>query len=78
MTETIPSWTVEHHEKMYRSLARAFKIDPDAPDALEKLRALNDIEVANAAPKLAGEENTTGNPCLDGWFHAQPLGFENI
>lgn len=71
MIETIPTWTLERHEVMYRSLARAFKIDPDAPDALEKLRELPDLAVAEAAPKIAGEVNTTGCPCADGWFHAK-------
>ncbi|KAI5294113.1 hypothetical protein KEM52_004686 [Ascosphaera acerosa] len=78
MIETIPTWTLERHEKMYRSLARAFSIDPDAPDALDKLRALDDLDVAEAAVKVAGVDNTTGCPCADGWFHASPPSWKSI
>lgn len=66
---TIPTWSLEHHEKHYRALLAHLDIDPDSPTALDQLRGVSQEQVAAATLPVAGTFVATGNPCDDGVFH---------
>lgn len=78
LINTIPTWSLEHHERHYQALLQFLEIDRDAPDALEKLRNLPDSVVADAATAVAGIIGATGNPCDDGYFHTVKPVFNDI
>ena len=75
---TIPTWTLERHEKHYRALLQYLKIDPDTTDSLEQLRKIPEETVAAATVPVEGVFVCTGNPCDDGNFHASPPSFDTI
>ncbi|KAM0543289.1 hypothetical protein ACHAPJ_012373 [Fusarium lateritium] len=68
---TLPTWTLEHHEKHYCALLKYLEIDPDAPDSLEQLRKVPQQAVADATLHVEGVFVATGNPCYDGTFHTE-------
>ncbi|RSL82898.1 hypothetical protein CEP51_004838 [Fusarium floridanum] len=75
---TIPTWTLSHHEKHYRALLEYLGIDPDSPSSLEQLRSVPEHVVASATIPVEGHLNATGNPCYDGVFHAAKPTFNTI
>ncbi|KAM5377485.1 hypothetical protein ACJZ2D_004854 [Fusarium nematophilum] len=75
---TIPAWTLDHHEKHYRALLKYLGIDPDSPSALDQLRSVPQDVVARATIPVEGIFNATGNPCDDGVFHAVRPSFNSI
>lgn len=75
---TIPTWSLDQHEKHYRALLRYLRIDPDAPDSLEQLRRVPQDVVAAATVPVEGVFVCTGNPCDDGVFHESPPSFNTI
>ncbi|CAG8179205.1 unnamed protein product [Penicillium salamii] len=68
LSPAIPAWTMEQHDSFFEAVCRHFDIDP-AGNAIEKLRAIPQQELANASPAIQGVPSGTGNPCLDGWFY---------
>lgn len=80
LINTIPTWSLEHHERFYRALCRYLGIDPDADaaNALDQLRELRDSVVADATTAVAGIVGTTGNGCDDGWFHGKAPQFNDL
>lgn len=70
LSPAIPAWTMEQHDRFFEKVCRYFNIDPDV-DALEKLRAIPQQELANASPDIQGVPSGTGNPCLDDWFYRE-------
>ncbi|KAF4456137.1 hypothetical protein FALBO_15481 [Fusarium albosuccineum] len=75
---TIPTWTLNHHEKHYRALLTYLGIDPDSPSSLEQLRNTPQDVVARATIPVEGIFNATGNPCDDGIFHSSKPSFNTI
>ncbi|KAM0414737.1 hypothetical protein ACHAPT_013428 [Fusarium lateritium] len=75
---TIPTWSLSHHEKHYRALLQYLDIDPDSPSALDQLRYTPQDVVACATIPVEGIFNATGNPCDDGIFHATSPSFNTI
>ncbi|KAH8649974.1 Alpha/Beta hydrolase protein [Xylariales sp. PMI_506] len=75
---TIPVWSVDHHEKHYRALLEYLKIDRDAPDTLEQLRAVPQDVIAKATLPVEGVFVCSGNPCDDGVFHAKSPQFRDL
>jgi carboxylesterase type B len=71
LSVAIPSWTIEQHEWLFEATCHHFNIDPSRSDVLELLRKIPQQELANATPLIQGVLSGTGNPCLDGWFHAK-------
>ncbi|KAH6718645.1 acetylcholinesterase [Leptodontidium sp. MPI-SDFR-AT-0119] len=71
---SIPAWSLEQHEKLFRAICIHFDIDPDSESSLDKLRALPEQILADATPAIQGVPAGTGNPCIDGWYYrASPL-----
>lgn len=75
---TIPTWSIDRHEKHYRALVKYLGIDPDSPSSLDELRKVPEHVVAAATVPLEGMFNATGNPCDDGNFHATAPSFNKI
>lgn len=75
---TIPTWSLEHHERHYRALLTYLEIDPDASDSLEQLRKVPQEVIAAATLPVEGIFVCTGNPCDDGVFHAKRPSFDGI
>ncbi|OGM45334.1 putative acetylcholinesterase [Aspergillus bombycis] len=69
LSVSIPAWSIEQHEQLFRAVCRHFDIDPAQLDVLDCLRRIPQQELANATPIIQGVLSGTGNPCLDGWFH---------
>ncbi|OOO09570.1 Carboxylesterase type B [Aspergillus oryzae] len=69
LSVSIPAWTMEQHEELFRAVCRHFNIDPSQSDVLDRLRRIPQQELANATPIIQGVLSGTGNPCLDGWFY---------
>ncbi|KAJ5308922.1 hypothetical protein PENANT_c013G09538 [Penicillium antarcticum] len=69
LSSAIPAFTMEQHDRFFEDVCRYFHIDPACQDALDKLRAIPQQEIANATPAIQGVPSGTGNPCLDGWFY---------
>ncbi|GAB1210246.1 hypothetical protein APSETT445_009037 [Aspergillus pseudonomiae] len=69
LSVSIPAWSMEQHEELFRAVCRHFDIDPSRSDVLDCLRHIPQQELANATPIIQGVLSGTGNPCLDGWFH---------
>lgn len=74
---TIPTMSLEEHEKIYQRLLRHFNIDGTKPDALEKLRAVPELDVADATHAVYDTPNTVSSACEDGVFHIAPSTFED-
>lgn len=71
---SIPAWTMEQHEDLFAAVCRWYKLDPQEPNILDKLRQIPEQDLANASSSISGVLSGTGNPCLDGWFYqADPL-----
>lgn len=70
LSASIPSWTLEEHERLFKAVCQCFDIAFDDPQVLELLRAIPQQALANATGRAHGVEASTGNPCLDGWFHS--------
>ncbi|KAJ5245545.1 hypothetical protein N7489_005641 [Penicillium chrysogenum] len=75
---TIPTWTLSHHEKRYCALLKYLHIDPDSPSTLDQLRNVPQDVVSRATIHVEGIFNATGNPCDDGVFHAVTPSFNAI
>ncbi|KAF4442960.1 hypothetical protein F53441_11604 [Fusarium austroafricanum] len=75
---TIPTWSLDHHEKRYRALLRYLGIDADSPSALDQLRNVPEDVIAAATIPVEGNFNATGNPCDDGVFHMSRPSFNAI
>ena len=75
---TIPTWSMDRHEKHYRALLTYLGIDPESPTSLEELRAVPQDIVAKATVPVEGIVVATGNPCDDGVFHAEAPTFDRI
>lgn len=69
LSVSIPPWTIEQHEALFRAVCRYFKIDASQPDVLDRLRQIPQQKMANSTPAIQGVLSGTGNPCLDGWFY---------
>ncbi|KAJ5708346.1 hypothetical protein N7488_008147 [Penicillium malachiteum] len=69
LSAAIPAWTMAQHNKFFETVCDHFDINPAANDALERLRAIPQQELANATPDIQGVPSGTGNPSLDGWFY---------
>jgi carboxylesterase type B len=69
LSAAIPPWTMSQHDCFFETVCVYFRIDPAAPDALDKLRSIPQQELANATPEIQGVPSGTGNPCMDGWFY---------
>ncbi|CAJ0546565.1 Ff.00g011920.m01.CDS01 [Fusarium sp. VM40] len=75
---TIPTWSLDRHEKHYRALLKYLEIDTDSPSALDQLRAVPQDIIAAATIPVEGNMNATGNPCDDGIFHMSRPHFNAI
>lgn len=73
LSVSIPPWALEQHDTLFEATCRHFEIDPLGPDALDKLRAIPQQELANATPVIQGVPSGTGNPCIDGWFYREDV-----
>ena len=71
LATSIPAWTLEQHEILFRGVCKHFSIDYDGPNVMDQLRLIGQSELAEATPAIQGVESGTGNPCLDGWFYAE-------
>ncbi|KAK1147552.1 hypothetical protein N8T08_000894 [Aspergillus melleus] len=71
LSVSIPAWTMEEHERLFRGTCQHFEIDASREDVLSCLRQIPQQELANATSVIQGVPSGTGNPCLDGWFYAQ-------
>lgn len=69
LSAAIPSWTMEEHERLFQAVCHYFDIAVDDPSVLELLRAIPQQALADATAQVHGVPASTGNPCLDGWFH---------
>ncbi|KAJ6015488.1 hypothetical protein N7540_010079 [Penicillium herquei] len=69
LSAAIPAWTMRQHNQFFEAVCDHFGINPAASDALERLRAIPQQELANSTPDIQGVPSGTGNPCLDGWFY---------
>ncbi|KAJ5691181.1 hypothetical protein N7488_011916 [Penicillium malachiteum] len=67
---TLRAMPLDEHEALFRNTCRYFSIDPDASDALDQLRKVDQQALADADHIIQGVPSGTGNPCLDGWFYA--------
>lgn len=67
--ETIPTWPLAKHQQLYEAMLKHVGIDPDSPDALDRLRQVPEETITAATCPLAGTILATGNPCDDGWFY---------
>lgn len=74
LATSIPAWTLEQHEILFREVCKHFEIDPKDPKVMDQLRLIDQAELAEATPAIQGVESGTGNPCLDGWFYAKDPG----
>ncbi|KAL1875846.1 hypothetical protein Daus18300_003037 [Diaporthe australafricana] len=68
---TIPVWSLGEHERRFRGLLRHLKVDEDGAAALAALRDAPQEAIAAATCEIEGSMGATGNPCADGWYHAQ-------
>ncbi|KAK7424323.1 hypothetical protein QQX98_000591 [Neonectria punicea] len=75
---TIPTWTLNRHEKHYQALLRYLGIDPESPSTLDQLRRVPQDVVARATIPVEGIFNATGNPCHDCVFHNVKPSFNAI
>ncbi|KAF4964249.1 hypothetical protein FSARC_7803 [Fusarium sarcochroum] len=75
---TIPTWSLDHHERHYRALLRYLNINPDSPTALDQLRNIPQDIISAATIPVEGNLNATGNPCDDGVFHTSKPSFNTI
>lgn len=66
---TLPALSLEDHEVIFRATCRYFNIDAEEPDALDKLRGIDEQALANADHIIQGVPSGVGNPCYDGWFY---------
>jgi carboxylesterase type B len=71
LSAAIPAWTMEEHDGFFERVCRYFDIDSRADDALDRLRAVPQQELADATPAIQAVPSGTGNPCLDGWFYGK-------
>ncbi|RAL07399.1 alpha/beta-hydrolase, partial [Aspergillus homomorphus CBS 101889] len=71
LSVSIPPWTMAQHEEYFEAVCRYFDVNPQAPDVLDRLRAIPQQELANATAAIQGVLSGTGNSCLDGWFYAR-------
>lgn len=69
LSAAIPPWTMEQHDRFFEAVCNHFEIDHSSPDALDRLRAIPQQELANETPAIQGVPSGTGNPCQDGWFY---------
>lgn len=74
---TIPTMSLEEHEKIYQRLLKYFNIDGSKPDALERLRAVPELDVADSTFPVYHSPNVISCPCDDGVFHISPSTFED-
>lgn len=75
LSGTIPAFSKEWHERQFRQLLKYYDIENDE-DALDKLRAIPEAEMAKDTHKIQGTSwATTGNPCIDGWYLEENLNF---
>ncbi|KAH8760568.1 Alpha/Beta hydrolase protein [Diaporthe sp. PMI_573] len=70
LSASIPSWTMEEHERLFQAVCQCFDIAADDPQVLELLRSIPQQDLADATDRVHGVPASTGNPCLDGWFHS--------
>jgi carboxylesterase type B len=71
LATSIPAWTLEQHEFLFREVCKHFGIDSEDPKLMNQLRLIDQAELAEATPAIQGVKSGTGNPCLDGWFYAK-------
>lgn len=69
---TIPAMTLDDHEAIYQRALKRFKISASDPQALEKLRAVPELDLADATFAIYGVPNVASSPCGDGVFHLAP------
>ncbi|KXJ87449.1 Alpha/Beta hydrolase protein, partial [Microdochium bolleyi] len=72
---TMENWSMDMCERKYQAVLRHFGI-ANGPDELDKLRAIPEVEVANATEVIEGAgpgELVIMNATVDGWFHSPQL-----
>ena len=67
VASTIPVMSLENHEKVYQKMLKHFNIE--GPGALEKLRAVPQLDIADVTELIYGSTVTVSSPCDDGVFH---------
>lgn len=63
---------LEDHEAIYQRLLKHFNIDDSRPGALERLRAVPELELADDTIPAYASPNIVSSPCEDGVFHVWP------
>lgn len=71
LSVSIPAWTMDEHEALFKAVCHYFRIRPEEPGVLDRLREIPQQTLANATPVIQGVLSGTGNPCLDGWFYTR-------
>ncbi|KAL4892735.1 Alpha/Beta hydrolase protein [Aspergillus ambiguus] len=71
LSVSIPPWTMEQHEELFKAVCRYFNIDALRSDVVDCLRRIPQQALANATSAIQGVISGTGNPCLDGWFYKE-------
>jgi carboxylesterase type B len=67
---TLRPRSLQEHESLFNATCRYFSIDPQAYDALDQLRKVDQQAMADADNAIQRVPSGTGNPCDDGWFYA--------
>lgn len=69
---TIPTMTLDDHEAIYKRALQHFNISGSDPQALKKLRAVPELDLADATFAIYAVPNVASSPCDDGVFHLAP------
>lgn len=69
---SIPTMSLQDHEEIYQRLLKHFNIDGLSSDALAKLRAVPELDLADATYAVYNTPNVVSSPCEDGVFHIAP------
>ena len=72
VAQTGPSMSLAEHEEIYQDVLKYFNIDGSSCDALEKLRSIPQLELANASVPIYYGKGVMPSPCEDGVFHTTP------
>ncbi|KAL6158799.1 hypothetical protein ACJQWK_04146 [Exserohilum turcicum] len=65
---SFPCWSEAEHELWFRALLKAAKIPYDSPNALQKLRAVPERQLAALSSSVNGVTAGSCLPCDDGFF----------
>jgi len=71
---SVPTWTIDQHQNIYNTLAKALDIDFDSPDSLDQLRNVPEQQIASMMSFVHGIASPSCLPCADGYlFDAQEV-----